>query len=169
MILKLEKIQKIANGILQHFTAMDKGFARVESDVRQLKKFRTICYDAGENLNRALTTFLKTTSSIQKRDSMVSAVIDKNQRQQMNDAMMQLRQVAGNNVEMIMDYIDQYPVSGKKSYSLEALLKFSNVIEQEFHSLEQEVNALKMEFILEDRKEQMLETIRVAEEENQNE
>ncbi len=168
MIRKLEKIQKIANGILQHLTAMDKGFVRVESDVMQLKRFRSICYEVDENLNHALSTFLKTTDTLQKRDPLVSAVIDKNQRQQISDALMQLRLVTGNSFGMIVDYIDQYPYSGKKSYALEALQKFSSVIEQEFHLLEQEVNALKMQFILEDRKEQLMETIRVSEEENQN-
>ncbi|MBW6480749.1 MAG: hypothetical protein K0B37_15070 [Bacteroidales bacterium] len=167
MVRKLEKIQKIANGILQHFTAMDKGFARVESDLMQVKMFRNICYDADENLNKALLTFVKSLSTIQKRDPLVSAVTDKDRRQKISDSLMQLRQVAGNSLEMIMDYIDQYPDSGKKSYSLEALHKFSSVLEQEFRVLEQEINALKMHFILEDRKEQLMETIRVAEEENQ--
>lgn len=167
MVRKLDKIQKITNGILQHFTSMDKGFSRVEPDVIQLKKFRSICYNAGENLNIELSALMKTRSILQKRDPLVSVVIDKDQRQQISDALMQLRMVAGNSIEMILDYIDQYPFSGKKSYSLEALQMFSSVIEEELHLLEQEVNALKMQFILEDRKEQLMETIRVTEEENQ--
>jgi hypothetical protein len=165
MVRKLEKIQKIANGILQHFTTMDKGFARVEPDVRQLKRFRNICYAANEKLDNSLSVFSKIKSSLQKRDPLVSIVIDKNQRSEISDSLMQLRQVTGESLEMIIDYIDQYPCCSGKSYSLEALQKFSSIIEQEFRELEQEVNSLKMYFILEDRKEQLMETIRITEEE----
>jgi hypothetical protein len=167
MIRKLEKIQKIANGILRHFTAMDKGFARVESDVRQLKRFRNICYTANEKLCDSLSVYSNIKSSFQKRDPLVSIVIDKNRRIQISESLMQLRQVAGECLDMIIDYIDQYPYSGQKSYSLEALQKFKSVIEEEFRELEQEVNSLKMHFILEDRKEQLMETIRLTEEEHQ--
>lgn len=168
MIRKLDKIEKIASGILQHFTAMDKGFARVESDIRQLKRFRSICYDVNENLGSSLSAFLITKSTLKKRDPLTSTVIDQTRRQQISDALMQLRKVAGISLEAIMDYVDQYPYSGQRSYSLEALQKFSSVIEQEFRELEKEVNALKMEFIMEDRKEQLIETIRITEEEHQN-
>lgn len=163
MVRKLEKIQRIANGILQHFTAIDKGFARVEPDLRQLKRFRNICYDANEKLDNSLSVFSKIKSSLQKRDPLVSIVIDKNQRLKISESLMQLRQVAGESLEMILDYIDQYPCCGEKSYPLEALQKFSSVIEQEYRELEQEVNSLKMHFILEDRKEQLMETIKITE------
>ncbi len=165
MIQKLEKIQKIANGILQHFTTMDKGFARVESDVKQLKRFRNICYDVNENLGNSLSAFIVAKSSLKKRDPLVSLVINKDQRLQISNSLMQLRQVIGESLTMLMDYTDQYPYIGQKSYSLEALQKFNSVIEQEFHLLEQEVNSLKMQFIMEERKEQMIETIRITEEE----
>lgn len=166
MIRKLEKIEKIANGILQHITAMDKGFTRVESDVMQLKRFRNICYDANVKLSNSLSVFSKIKSGFQKRDPLVSIVIDKNQRLQISESLMQLRQVAGECLEMIIDYIDQYPIFSKKSYPLEALQKFSSVLEQEFRELEQEVNSLKMHFILEDRKERIMETIKSTEEEH---
>lgn len=166
MIRKLEKIEKISCGILQLITAMDKGFARVENDINKLRKFREICYHVHDNFSVALNRYKESKINIRRRDPLVTIVIDKNCRQQINNSLLEIRKIADQGFDSIIDFIEEYPEEGNKSYSLDALQKFKSVLEKEFLNLEQEINALKMEFILEDRKEQLLETIKTTEREN---
>ncbi len=166
MIRKLEKIEKISYGILQLITAMDKGFARVENDMDKLKKFREICYDVHDSFSVALSRYKDSKINIQRRDPLVSIVIDKNCRQQINNSLLDIRKIADQGFDAITDFIEDYPEAGNKSYALDALNKFKSVLEKEFLNLEQEINALKMEFILEDRKEQLLDTIKTTEQDN---
>lgn len=163
MIRKLEKIEKISCGILQLITAMDKGFARVENDIDKLRKFREICFDVHDSFFAALNRYIESKINIRRRDPLVSIVIDKNCRQQINNSLLEIRKIADQGFDTIIDFIEEYPQTGNKSYSFEALLKFKSVLENEFLKLEQEINSLKMEFILEDRKEQLLDTIKSAE------
>ena len=163
MICKLEKIEKISSGILQLITAMDKGFAHVENDNDKLRKFREICFEVHDSFFAALNRYKESRINIRRRDPLVSIVIDKSCRQQINNSLLEIRKIANLGYDTITDFIEEYPQTGNKSYSLEALQKFKSVLEKEFMNLEQEINSLKMEFILEDRKEQLLDAVKSAE------
>lgn len=145
----LLKIRKIATGISQLFTAMDKGFAKVESDLTLLTRFRHICYDANNKLEVAL-------EQLNQFESMAgSEHMDKETAQQLtyeiSKELLNIREIISNNIEMISDYIHEFSDLWEKTFSLIALQKFQHLLNSEFEMLNKEIELLTMQELINKR------------------
>ncbi len=147
----LLKIEKIATGISQLFTAMDKGFAKVESDLTLLTRFRHICFDANDKLEEALQA-LKRFEPVAGAESM-----DKEQAAQihyeLSIELIKIRDIVSNNILMITDYINEFSELWEKTFSLVALQKFRLLLMNEFNILNKEIELLAMQELIEKRQE----------------
>ncbi len=161
MIKKLAKIQKISMGILQLFTSMDKGFSKVEPDIAQLKKFRCICYEVSEKLLVAVSHLFSDQTMVKLREeSSQSASFDKIHRQRISQHLMYIRHAANEGLDAVENFIDEYQSREKSNYALDALEKFKNLLERDIQFLEQEINNIRMQFILSDRKESLEDSVK---------
>lgn len=140
---RILKIRKIASGISQLFTAMDKGFAKVESDLTLLTRFRHICYDANEKLERALLE-LDHYSSMPDLDSPDKEITDAIKLEIFNE-LLKIREITSDNIVMITDYIDDFSELWKRSFSLSALQKFQFLLVNEYNLLHKEIELLGMQ------------------------
>lgn len=159
----LVRIHTIAKGINQLYSAMDKGFAKVESNIDLLKKFRNICFEANINLENSLKGFSMTIHPLITRDNPFMLPPEKVFRRNICLDLTEIRNSVFENNEIINSYIRQNADQLEKSYSLDALEKFLSLLEKEFQMLEQNINSLRMMFVLEDRKEQIFDSERILE------
>jgi hypothetical protein len=140
----LIKIEKTIKGTAQLFTAMDKGFAKVESDMTLLRNFRLICFEANEKLEMALPNLQNHISLLNKTENLM--VPDEVFHTIMIDIFI-LRQIINDNIQSISEYIDKYEELWKTSFSLNALLKFKLLLIEEFSVLENQIQVISMEHI----------------------
>jgi hypothetical protein len=142
----LLKIEKTIKGTAQLFTAMDKGFAKVESDLTLLRNFRLICFEANEKLESALP-------QLQNHIIRLNATmeISSDQFNHVISDVLFLQQVINENILAISDYIDRFEELWKTSFSLNALLKFKFLLNSEFTVLENQIHELKMEHMRNER------------------
>ncbi len=147
----LLKIQRIATGISQLFTAMDKGFAKVESDLTLLTRFRHICYDANDKLEVALHQ-LKRFESIADTEFPNKEIADQ-VHYEVSIELLNIREIVSNNILMITDYINEFSDLWEKTFSLVALQKFRHLLINEFNLLNKEIELLAMQELFEKRQE----------------
>ena len=160
MIKKLAKIQKISMGILQLFTSMDKGFSKVEPNITQLKKFRCICYEESEKLLITVSHLFSDQTFMKLRQEPSHPVsFDKIHRQRISQHLMNIRYAANEGLDAIENFIDEYQSLEKSNYAIDALEKFKNLLERDIQFLEQEINNIRMQFILSDRKESLEDSV----------
>ncbi|TVQ16949.1 MAG: hypothetical protein EA361_03350 [Bacteroidetes bacterium] len=147
----LLKIEKIASGISQLFTAMDKGFAKVESDLTLLTRFRHICYDANNKLETALEQLrrFETISDPEFLDKETAELIN----YEVSVELMIIKEIVSNNIMMITDYINDYADLWKKTFSLIALQKFRHLLINESKLLNREIELFVMQDIYNKRQE----------------
>ncbi len=156
---RIIRIQKISLGIAQLFTAMDKGFARVESDLVLLRKFRHICFDANESITNSL-------KELQRNIESNPEFYNKENIQNRKELLKQLRELQekiDDSVFLISDYIEEFSNFWKTSFSLNALIKFKYLILNELNLLEKEIEALEMEHLHTSRKSILKNTFRKSE------
>ncbi len=149
----LIKIEKIVKGTAQLFTAMDKGFAKVESDLTLLRRFRIICYDANQKLESVLPLLhnhMQYTSDW-THDQQAAGVFN---RTVFND-LLTIKNIISENITALSEYIDDFSELWKKSFSLSALLKFKFLLINEYSLLEQEIQIIEMEHLLQKRVEKI--------------
>lgn len=146
------KAHKIAKGIAELFTAMDKGFARVESDLVLLKRFRQICFEANIKLEDSIPKLslliIQQTKYQLEGDTNRTAETQ----QEAFDHLIVVRQIIADNILMISDFIEEFNDLWERSFSLSALIKFRLLLEEEFLLLEDELKMLEMAYILDHRK-----------------
>jgi hypothetical protein len=142
MYTHLIKIEKTIKGTAQLFTAMDKGFAKVESDMTLLKNFRLICFEANQKIESALP-------SLQSQIGLLNPAEHTELSGEVFRAIMIdilcLRQVISDNIVAISEYINGFEELWKTSFSLNALLKFKLLLIEEFTNLENHIRDMEME------------------------
>lgn len=139
------------------FTSMDKGFARVESDLTLLTRFRQICYESNTKLEASLLKLEDMINNSGNDPSGISITTDANNKKtsqvspEVIDELINSREIISDSILMISDYIEEYAELWKKSFSLNALEKFKNLIINEFNLLENEIDTLQMRGIIDHR------------------
>lgn len=157
MIKNLVKIRKIALGISELFTAMDKGFAKVEQDLVLLRKFREICFNANEKLEISLDDLKEylpqplATSEVRLNDI---------QKADLADILHQIEDIIYESIGEIADYTENFSELWKKSFSLNALLKFKSLLVKEFALLQEEVNSIEMVLHMDAKRREALQNSR---------
>jgi hypothetical protein len=142
---KLIRIEKIIEGTAQLFTSMDKGFARVESDLTLLTRFRQICYEANQKLECGIPKLKDHISLLNDLESYTNLEAE-HQEAILND-LYEIRDDIADNIMTIADYIDSFTELWKKSFSLSALLKFKLLLINEFSLLDKEIETLYLEHL----------------------
>jgi hypothetical protein len=144
----LIKILKISKGISQLFCAMDKGFRKVESDIELIREFRYLCYHANDNLESVhkelahnIDEFIK--DKTPPIDDVAAKVI--------SNSLREIRFVLEENTTAIKKYIEDYSQVWKKTLSINALNKFSSLLEREYLLLNQEIDKFMMELVYQER------------------
>ncbi len=145
MTTRLIRIEKIIKGTAQLFTSMDKGFAKVESDLTLLSRFRQICFDANQGLESSLPLLRNHIESFGGSES-VEVFSDTQGKLLIND-LNYLKNIISGNIIALSAYIDSFDELWKKSFSLSALLKFKMLLINEYSILEKEIDMLEMEII----------------------
>lgn len=140
---KLIRIEKIIQGTAQLFTSMDKGFAKVESDLTLLTRFRQICYDANQKLEIGIPKLQNHISLLNDLENYTN-LETAHQEAILND-LYEIKNDIADNIVAIADYIDNFTELWKKSFSLSALLKFKLLLINEFSLLEKEIETLHLE------------------------
>jgi hypothetical protein len=148
----LIKIEKTIKGTADLFTAMDKGFAKVESDLTLLKRFRQICFEANDKIESALP--LLQNHIVQSIHWTTLAEPGQFYLQVRKD-IFSLKEIIKENILSINSYIIEFEELWKTSFSLNALLKFKLLLMNEFTVLENEIQKLEMEFIRLERSEKI--------------
>jgi len=143
MTTSLLKIETIIRGTAQLFTSMDKGFAKVESDLVLISRFRQICYDANGGLLAALPMLQSHTKSVGEYET-IELFIDAKGKDIIKDLYC-LKDIIGGNIIALSAYIDGFDELWKRSFSLSALLKFRALLINEYSLLEKEIDTLEME------------------------
>ncbi len=149
---KLIRIEKIIKGTAQLFTSMDRGFAKVESDLILLTRFRQICYDANQKLETGIP---KLQNHITSLIELKSSKVDFAQQKEILNNLYEMKNDIADNILEITDYIDNFTELWKKSFSLSALLKFKFLLMNEFSLLEKEIESLHMEHFRQVRKNEI--------------
>ncbi len=153
----LIRMKRIISGVSQLFTSMDKGFARVESDLTLLTRFRQICYESNTKLEASLLKLEDMINNSGNDPSGISITTDANNKKtsqvspEVIDELINSREIISDSILMISDYIEEYAELWKKSFSLNALEKFKNLIINEFNLLENEIDTLQMRGIIDHR------------------
>lgn len=130
---------------------MDKGFAKVEPDLTLLTRFRHICYDANDKLEKALYQLnrFETLTMPEHLDKEASQQLT----YEINLELQNIREIISNNIEMISDYIHEFSDLWEKTFSLIALQKFQHLLISEFNLLNKEIELLTMRELLDRRQE----------------
>ncbi len=150
--MNLIKIHKIATGISQLFTAMDKGFSKVESDITLLTRFRHICYDANFRLEEALCKLEGYLLIIAEGEPLHNRVPD-SLKEEIYMELIKIKDIIHENILMIKGYIEEYSDLWKNSFSLSALQKFENLLTSEFNIFISEIESLNVQELIEKRQE----------------
>jgi len=145
MTTKLIRIEKIIKGTAQLFTSMDKGFAKVESDLTLLTRFRQICFDANQKLETGIPKLQNHIRFITELESYDQ--LDLKQQELILNDLYDIKTTIADNIISIADYIDNFTELWKRSFSLSALLKFKLLLINEFSLLEKEIETLHMEHL----------------------
>lgn len=151
----LIRMKRIISGVCQLFTSMDKGFARVESDLTLLTRFRHICYESNVKLEESLLKLeelISNSDDYTSSNSEIKADSNADPAPQISpeiiNELINAREIISDSILMITDYIDEFAELWKKSFSLNALEKFRNLIINEFNQLENEIDMLQMSGII---------------------
>jgi hypothetical protein len=145
----LIKIEKLVTGTAQLFTAMDKGFAKVESDLTLLTRFRMICFEANQKLENVLPQLRNHIQHASDWDDDLNSAETFNK--MVFADLLTIKNIIGNNIISLSEYIDDFSELWKKSFSLSALLKFKFLLINEFSLLDREIQKLEMEHLLKER------------------
>ena len=163
MKITLVRIQKVAQGMNQLYSSMDKGFARVETNMALLKRFRNLCYEANCKLEEALNGLSRQLENPWLKAADPTWVPTKEFRSEVCFHLRSIRQTVAANIHTIGDYIEEFSDQWDRSFSLNALIKFKSLLEKELQNLDQEIESLRMMFLLEDRKEQLQQNNQIME------
>ena len=146
------RAHKIIKGIAELFTAMDKGFARVESDMVVLQKFRQICFTANLKLEGAIPGLSRVIQqiSVSGKSDNNSSLTELNQ--EAYEQLLHIKRIISDNIIMISDFIDDFSDIWEKSFSINALIKFRLLLDEEYILLEDEIKLLEMQSVLDYRK-----------------
>jgi hypothetical protein len=149
----LIKIEQLVTGTAQLFTSMDKGFAKVESDLTLLTRFRLICYEANQKLESVLPLLQNHIQHATDWDDGLNSAETFNK--VVLADLITIRKIIGDNIISLSDYIDDFSELWKKSFSLSALLKFKLLLINEFSLLDREIQKIEMEHLLNERTQQL--------------
>lgn len=149
----LIRIEQIVKGTAQLFSSMNKGFAKVESDLTLLTHFRQICFESNQKIETILPQLQRhiNYTSVLKDDNLKTELFNRS----LYIDLLHIRNILSDNIIRVSDYIENFSELWTKSFSLSALLKFKLLLINEFSLLEREIQNIEVDQMHQNRIKQI--------------